>query len=114
MMLVAGCSAPANTVSQSGTAQAMASGCRVDTAKICEDARSAGTLEAPPAPLGYVASQSTMPDTAHVAIPNGPSLQVMCYYNPQHSALSRSDWNSSAPLDSGAASFLKTKGYCAP
>jgi hypothetical protein len=62
---------------------------------------------------GYGTSQGTMPDTARVAVPNGPTVQVMCYYDPQHKSLAHSDSTSSSAIDAGAAAFLKSKGYCA-
>ncbi len=112
MMLIGGCAGQNAAAPAAAPASQAVAGCNLDMAKICSEAKSAGTLEAAPAPMGYVASQSTMPDTAHVAIPNGPTLQVMCYYNPQHSSLAKTDWTSSSALDQGAVGYLKGKGYC--
>jgi len=84
--------------------------CKIDSAKICNEAQTAGTLEPGP-PRGY-GGQSGM-DTAQIAIPNGTTLQAMCYYDPQHKSLTRSDWTSSRTLDASAIDFLRGKGYCA-
>ncbi len=81
--------------------------------KICAAARDAGTLEAPPKPMGYGATQSEMPSTARVEIPGGPAVQAMCYYDPQHKTISRADWSASAQLDANAIAYLKSKNFCA-
>ncbi len=112
MLLIAGCAGQTAGVSRNSAPAAGAADCAVNTVKICGDAQNGGTLEPPPAPMGYVASQSTMPDTARIAIPNGPTVQVMCYYNPQHTSLAKSDWTSSTALDQSAVGYLKSKGYC--
>lgn len=107
LIAMAGCAAQ-TTAGQNATSSAK---CDVDTAKICTDAQSTGTLEVPPPATGYGTPQS-MPDTAHLAIPNGPTLQVMCYYNPQHTSVTRSDWTSSNALDDNAIGYLTSKGLC--
>lgn len=112
LFAMAGCAAQGGAAPQPNSPAAAASTkCTLNTAKVCADSQGAGTLEPPPRSMGYAMPQN-MPDTAHLAIPNGPTLQVMCYYNPQHTSLSNSDWNSSAGLDDNAAAYLASKGYC--
>ena len=113
VVLMSGCAGQSNSPAQ-GTAPtpvASTGACNLDAARICSDSQKSGTLEAPRA-TGYATAGSTMPDTARVEIPNGPTVQVMCYYNPQHTALGRTDWTSSAAIDASSASYLKSKGYC--
>jgi hypothetical protein len=111
----AGCAEPAAASAPHPVAAAPSSagGCSVDAKKICEAARAAGTLEAPPKPMGYGPSQYGMPSTARVEIPGGPVVQAMCYYDPQRSTLGRADWTASAELDANALAYLKSKNLCA-
>jgi hypothetical protein len=110
-LTIGGCAAQATGGTSTGSEAP--GGCRIDTARICADSLSAGTLESPPPHAGYTTTQSVMPDTARVSIPNGPTLQVMCYYDQRHKSLDRSDWTASGAIDAAAAAFLKSKNYCA-
>ncbi|MGO9606997.1 MAG: hypothetical protein ACLQAT_27005 [Candidatus Binataceae bacterium] len=111
-LLLFGCAAQTNTGATVSSAPSDAGGCNVDGVKVCTEAQSAGALEAPPPAVGYTTTQSAMPDTAHLVIPNGPTVQVMCYYNPQHTSLGKTDWTSSSALDANATQYLQSKGYC--
>jgi hypothetical protein len=112
---IGGCAGPAAAPPPSPAAatQAPAGECSVDAKKICETARAAGSLEAPPKTMGYGPSQSGLPSTARVEIPGGPVVQAMCYYDPQRSTLNRADWTASAQLDAKALAYLKSKNLCA-
>jgi hypothetical protein len=93
-------------------AAAPAGGCTVDAMKICKDAQSAGTLEAAPT-MGMGSMQSALPRTARVEVPGGPTVQAMCYYDPQHSSVTRADWTATATLDANAVAYLQSKKLCA-
>jgi hypothetical protein len=119
LLMLAGCAGPAAQGSAAppaavarGGAQA-AAGCNIDAMKICQSAASEGTLEAPPQAGGYGGTRAAMPSTARIAIPGGPTVQAMCYYNPQRTALAKADSTVSAPLDANAVAFLKSKDLCA-
>jgi hypothetical protein len=88
-----------------------AGGCTVDAMKICKDAQAAGTLEAAPA-MGMGSMQSALPRTARVEIPDGPTVQAMCYYDPQHATVTRADWTATATLDAKAIGYLQNKKLC--
>jgi len=111
-LLLFGCAAQTNSSAPGAAASSAAGSCNVDSVKVCTEAQTAGTLEAPQPAVGYTTTQSAMPDTAHLAIPNGPTVQVMCYYNPQHTSLGKTDWTSSSELDANATQYLQSKGYC--
>jgi hypothetical protein len=93
-------------------AAAPAGGCTVDAMKICKDAQAAGRLEAAPA-MGMGSMQSALPRTARIEIPGGPSVQAMCYYDPQHNTVTRADWTATATLDAKALAYLQSKKLCA-
>ncbi|HXW85289.1 MAG TPA: hypothetical protein VEJ86_12840, partial [Candidatus Binataceae bacterium] len=93
-------------------ASASGSDCKIDAAKICNSAMSAGTVAWAPS-MAYAPSSNQLPGTARIEIQNGPTVQVMCYYNPQRTALTSADYNVSRPLDANAVAFLRSKGYCA-
>ena len=92
-----------------------ATGCKIDSAKICQDAKSGGTLEESERPMGMASTmnQAELPSTARLEIPNGPTLQAMCYFDPRHTTLAKSDVTPSAPLDANAVAYLRGKGLCA-
>src|SRR5215471_1684094 len=92
LLFTAGCAGQPSSTTPASSApsqasQASSSGeCKIDSAKICADAQAAGTLEQGP-PMGY--GGPPMVDTARVAIPNGQTIQAMCYLDPQHKTISR-------------------------
>jgi hypothetical protein len=116
--VLAGCAAsPAASPAAAQGAPSLAAaapggGCTVDAMKICKDAQAAGTLEAAPA-MGMGATQAAMPRTAHLEIPGGPTVQAMCYYDPQHNTVTRADWTATATLDAKAIAYLQSKKLCA-
>jgi hypothetical protein len=113
---ISGCAASPSASSargQGGTGAAAApGGCTVDAMKICTQAQAAGTLIAPPMSMGAASTQAAMPRTARVEIPDGPTIQAMCYYDPQHKRIARADWTATAPLDEKAAAYLKSQKLC--
>jgi hypothetical protein len=111
---IGGCAASpaAPQVAPPVAAAAPAGGCTVDAMKICNDAQAAGTLTAAPA-MGMGATQAALPRTARVEIPDGPTVQAMCYYDPQHTTVTRADWTATATLDAKAIDYLRNKKLCA-
>jgi hypothetical protein len=113
--ILSGCAASPAAAPQGApplAAAAPAGGCTVDAMKICKDAQAAGTLEAAPA-MGMGSMQSALPRTARVEVPGGPTVQAMCYYDPQHSTVTRADWTATATLDAKAIAYLQSKKLCA-
>jgi hypothetical protein len=108
--ILCGCAAPQGAPP---VAAAPSGGCTVDPMKICAQAQAAGALEAAPAPRGMGATQAAMPRTARVEIPGGPTVQAMCYYDPQHNSVTRADWTATATLDAKAIAYLQSKKLCA-
>lgn len=111
--ILAGCSTnpAASTSTQPAASAALASGCTVDAMKICKEAQSAGTLEAPKT-MGMSTTRAMLPRTARVQIPGGPVVQAMCYYEPGNNTVTRADWTSTATLDANAVAYLKSKKLC--
>ena len=97
--------------SQGASAAAASDTCKIDAAKICDAAMSAGTIAWAPS-MGYAPTSTSLPGTARVEIPNGATVQAMCYYNPQRTKLTSADFNVNGTLDGNANSFLRSKGFC--
>lgn len=113
---IAGCgSTAANTAPPAATA-ADTGGCQIDAAKICQatgpkaDTGSAMTM--PPA-VSYGPAPGTLPQTVQFDIPAGPSLQVMCYYDPQHGGVSHADLANAPPMTPATVKYLRDQHFCA-
>jgi hypothetical protein len=110
-------SAPATTVSApAAEAGAPPAECKVDAVKICQ-AEGGGAAAKNPAPMamgqmGYGASSATMPDTIEFSIPAGPTLQLMCYYDPQHTRVTRADVANQVAMSASTVKYLKDQGFC--
>jgi hypothetical protein len=110
-------SAPATTVSAPAEAGGPAAECKIDAVKICQTTGASGTAKSP-APMamgqmGYGATSATMPDTIEFTIPAGPTLQLMCYYDPQHSKVTRADVANQVAMTPSTVKYLKDQGFCA-
>jgi hypothetical protein len=105
-------SSPAATASLAPPPAAPAAGCQPDPVKLCT---AAGAQKAPGAaamapPYG---TSAALPETVLFDIPGGPTIQVMCYYNPQRTEISRAEISSEQSLDALAIKFLRDNNLCA-
>jgi hypothetical protein len=97
-------------------AGAPAGACKIDAVKICQTAGGGAAKNPEPmaaGQMGYGASSATMPDTIEFSIPAGPTLQLMCYYDPQHSKVTRADVANQVAMTSATVKYLKDQGFCA-
>jgi hypothetical protein len=93
-------------------ASAPVAACEADPSKICL-AISAAKQPSPAATaMGAPYASSNLPETLLLDIPGGPTIQVMCYYNPQHSALLRAELSSEQQLDEVGVKYLREKKFC--
>jgi hypothetical protein len=113
-------SAPQTTVSApAAEAGGPAAECKIDAVKICQATGGSSAAAKNPAPMamgqtgGYGASSATMPDTVEFTIPAGPTLQLMCYYDPQHTKVTRADVANQVAMSSSTVKYLRDQGFCA-
>ncbi len=109
--------APATAVSApaagGGTAE-----CKIDAVKICQStgggapAKNAPQM-AMPQTGGYGTSSAALPETIEFTIPAGPTLQLMCYYDPQHGKVTRADVANQVAMTPTTVKYLKDQGFCA-
>jgi hypothetical protein len=106
-------SAPPATASMPTLTVAPAGSCNIDAMKMCQttDAGPASSApsSAPAAPYGA----STMPDSVEFQIPAGQTIRLMCYFNPQRTALVRADATPLSELTTNSVDYLKAQGFCA-
>ncbi len=111
-------SAPATTVAASEAGGAAAE-CKIDAVKICQTAGGGGApaKNAPqmamPQTGGYGTSSAALPETIEFTIPAGPTLQLMCYYDPQHTKVTRADVANQVAMTPSTVKYLKDQGFCA-
>jgi hypothetical protein len=109
--------APQTTVSASATQTGAPAGdCKIDAVKICQTEGGGAAKNPEPmaaGQMGYGASSATMPDTIEFSIPAGPTLQLMCYYDPQHSKVMRADIANQVAMNAATVKYLKDQGFCA-
>ena len=121
MLATTACSSstPAPTAQDLATlnvAPAPAGSCDIDAIKMCT---SVGSLSKPSAsmPTPASAEQTTyasanMPESVDFQIPAGQAIRLMCYYNPQHTAVVRADATPQSALTDNSVAYLKTQGFC--
>ncbi len=110
-------SAPAAAAPATPAASSARGDCQIDPIKICQATQGSSKAQEqkvmPAMPMGtYGASPVAPPETIQFDIPNGPSLQVMCYYNPQHTAVTRADLATQVAQTSDTVTYLRKQGFC--
>ncbi len=115
LMLGLGACAAKAPAPVTSAAAAPAGDCKIDAVKMCQAA--SGNPQPSTVPkatgMGYGASSGTMPDTIQFDIPNGPSLQLMCYYDPQHTAITRAEIANEVAMSAATVKYLRTQKFCA-
>ena len=89
--------------------------CDIDAIKMCISIGSLANQSSMPAPGS--AAQTTyasanMPESVEFQIPAGQAIKLMCYYNPQHTAIARADATPESALTDNSVAYLKTQGFC--
>src|SRR5580658_10603401 len=110
-----GCASSTASPAVAPAASADAGTCKIDPVKICEatNGRQASTTPAPSAPtMGMYGSQAIPPETVQFEVPLGPTIQVMCYYDPQHATVSRADVANQPALTSDTVKYLRDHHFC--
>ncbi|HEY6417880.1 MAG TPA: hypothetical protein VIX59_02660 [Candidatus Binataceae bacterium] len=111
-----GCASNTANNASSSPATAEAGGCKIDPVKICEasSGRHASTAPMPSAPtMGMYGSRAIPPETVQFEVPLGPTIQVMCYYDPQHATVSRADIANQPALTPDTVKYLRDHHFCA-
>ncbi len=99
-------------------APAPAGSCDIDAIKMCTSLGSLANQSASiPPPTSASAAQTTyasanMPESIDFQIPAGQAIRLMCYYNPQHTAIARADATPVSALTDNSVAYLKTQGFC--
>ncbi|MGH7947820.1 MAG: hypothetical protein ACREQF_01140, partial [Candidatus Binataceae bacterium] len=96
----------------SAAAPAAATACEPDASKICLAISATSKPSPAVTSMGTPYASSNLPETLVLDIPGGPTIQVMCYYNPQHSALLRAELSAQPKLDDAGVKYLREKKLC--
>jgi hypothetical protein len=103
-----GASPPAATAPATSAA-APTGACEPDPVKICEAL--GGKQQAPAATaMGAPYASTNLPETLLLDVPGGPTIQVMCYYNPLRTGILRAELSS--PVDANGIRYLREKNFC--
>ena len=87
--------------------------CQIDAVKMCQATDGGGKAAPAPAVTPMAGSYgSNMPDSIEFQIPAGQAIKLMCYYNPQHTAIYRADATAESALTTNSVDYMKKRGFC--
>lgn len=92
---------------------APAGSCNIDAMKMCQTTDASFTSSAPATAPAVPYGGSSMPDSVEFQIPAGQTIKLMCYFNPQRTALVRADATPMSDLTTNSVDYLKAQGFCA-
>jgi len=95
---------------------APAGSCEIDAVKMCQvtGGLSAPAKSSPPATMPVASSSGAPnpPESVEFQIPLGQAIQLMCYYDSQHSSVYRADATAESALTVNSVEYMKQQGFC--
>jgi len=92
---------------------APAGSCQIDAVKMCQAEGGGSTAPSSQPATTSSYGPSNMPESIEFQIPAGQTIKLMCYYDPQHSAVYRADATPQSALTGNSVEYMKSQGFCA-
>src|SRR5579863_6379994 len=86
--------------------------CKMDAVKMCTEIDTSGKAATATPTGGAMYGSTTTPDAVDFDIPAGVQVRLMCYFDPQHTTVTRADATPKSELDAGSIAYLKGKNFC--
>jgi hypothetical protein len=103
---------PAMNLPTMQVAPATGEPCQIDAIKMCQETSGGSAASPQPAPATMSYGPSNLPDSVEFQIPAGQAIKLMCYYDPQHTAVYRADATPEAALTQNSVDYMKKQGFC--
>jgi hypothetical protein len=95
---------------------AEAGSCEINAIKMCTalgGSTAAPSSQTASMPMASSYGPPNMPESVEFQIPAGQAVKLMCYYDPQHSAVYRADATPESALTGNSVEYMKKQGFCA-
>jgi hypothetical protein len=86
--------------------------CEIDAIKMCQAEGGSASASASIPAISSSYGPPNTPESIEFQIPAGQAIKLMCYYDPQHSAVYRADATPDAALTGNSVEYMKKQGFC--